>query len=527
MKFDRVLLHLRKSRSDIEAEARGEGETLAKHEKFLLKYAKENNINIIEVRKELESGEFLVHRPKMLLTLSEVENGLYDGVLCMDIDRLGRGNKQDQGIILETFKNSNTKIITPRKVYDLSDEWDEEYVDFEQFMAHKELRYINRRLQRGRIASIENGNYLSPLPPYGWLIKSEGRGNRYLIPHPDQGPVVKMIYTLYNEDDPDKWKGSTKIADELNIMNIPSYSGKPWDPSAVLNIIKNPVNCGYITWKKKEIKKSLTPGKKKDCKTRPKEDQIIVKGKHYPGLIPEEEYVKAQTRLSSKYHVPYQLVNGIKNPLAGLIRCDICGASMVLRPYSHQQYPHLICQHCSNKSTRFMHVEDKLIQGLREWLAQYKADWKRNQKVTKKVDPLEFLNKSLFKLEKDLEEISNQKSSLHDFLEKGIYSTEIFLERSKILADRTEVTEKAIQEVQSRIESERNIYTANEKIIPLLENIIDVYYKTDDPGQRNALMKSVLNYATYRKEKHQKNDDFTLVLYPRLHRDISTNKAQK
>ncbi|MEL7656838.1 MAG: recombinase family protein, partial [Bacillota bacterium] len=157
--------------------------------------------------------------------------------------------------------------------------------------------------------------------------------------------------------------------------------------------------------------------------------------------------------------------------------------------------------------------------GLREWLAQYKADWKRNQKATKKVDPLEFLNKSLAKLEKDLEEIDKQKNSLHDFLEKGIYSTETFLERSKILADRTDAAEKAIQEVKSRIEAERNIYTANEKIIPLLENIIDVYYKTDDPGQRNALLKSVLNYATYRKEKHQKDDDFTLVLYPKLQRN--------
>ena len=29
-----------------------------------------------------------------------------DAVLVMDIDRLGRGNMQDQGLILDTFKNS-------------------------------------------------------------------------------------------------------------------------------------------------------------------------------------------------------------------------------------------------------------------------------------------------------------------------------------------------------------------------------------------------------------------------------------
>lgn len=101
--FERVLLHLRKSRADLEAEARGEGETLAKHEKFLFKFAKDNKINIINVRWELESGEILVHRPEMLLTLQEVQRGHYDSVLCMDLDLLGRGDMQDQGLILTKF----------------------------------------------------------------------------------------------------------------------------------------------------------------------------------------------------------------------------------------------------------------------------------------------------------------------------------------------------------------------------------------------------------------------------------------
>ena len=35
---------------------------------------------------------------------------------------------QDQGLIIEAFKQAKTKIVTPRKVYDLNDEWDEEYI---------------------------------------------------------------------------------------------------------------------------------------------------------------------------------------------------------------------------------------------------------------------------------------------------------------------------------------------------------------------------------------------------------------
>lgn len=53
---------------------------------------------------------------------ADLEASHYDAVLIMNMDRLGRGNMHEQGLILETFQKSGTKIITPRKVYDLQDE---------------------------------------------------------------------------------------------------------------------------------------------------------------------------------------------------------------------------------------------------------------------------------------------------------------------------------------------------------------------------------------------------------------------
>jgi DNA invertase Pin-like site-specific DNA recombinase len=145
--MDRVCIYLRKSRADLEAEARGEGETLAKHKKALLQVAKQQRLNIVKIRQEIVSGESLINRPEMMELLQEVERGLYNAVLVMDMDRLGRGNMREQGIILETFQKSGTKIITPRKVYDLQDEFDEEYSEFEAFIARKELKIITRRLR--------------------------------------------------------------------------------------------------------------------------------------------------------------------------------------------------------------------------------------------------------------------------------------------------------------------------------------------------------------------------------------------
>ena len=44
-------MYLRKSRADIEAEARGEGETLARHEKILLDLAKKMKLNVTQIHR--------------------------------------------------------------------------------------------------------------------------------------------------------------------------------------------------------------------------------------------------------------------------------------------------------------------------------------------------------------------------------------------------------------------------------------------------------------------------------------------
>lgn len=115
-------MYLRKSRADMEAEAHGEGETLARHERLLLEVAKRGNYNITQIYREIVSGETIAARPVMQQLLQEVEKGIWTGVLVVEIERLARGDTVDQGIMSQTFKYSGTKIITPMKVYDPENE---------------------------------------------------------------------------------------------------------------------------------------------------------------------------------------------------------------------------------------------------------------------------------------------------------------------------------------------------------------------------------------------------------------------
>lgn len=512
--MERVAMYLRKSRADLEAEARGEGETLAKHKKALLRTAKEMKLNIIKIREEIVSGESLFHRPEMNELLKEVDRGDYEAVLVMDVDRLGRGNMQEQGLILETFRKSNTKIITPRKTYDLNDEFDEEYSEFEAFMARKELKIINRRLQGGRVRSVEEGNYIGRIPPYGWSIKKEGK-SRWLVPHPEQFPVMQMIFEWYTHDDPTKRMGAGKISTELNRLGIKSYTGKAWESSTVLGIIKNKVNAGYVEWGKKKHTKTQTG---RTVKSRDPKDVISPVGKHDKYITDEmrERFYKAQEILKGRYHIPYQLENGITNPLAGLVKCAICGASMIYRKYVSQP-PHIMCyKNCSNRSSKFVYVENAILSALKEWLKQYKIEWSKHKRPDNSGAELELKQMAVKALTKEAEELEKQKSRLHDFLERGIYDEDTYLERSQSLALRMQETQKAITKAEEDLKAEQSRAKAQQNIIPMIQNTIKLYEKTKDPAKKNALLKNIIHKVEYRKGPNQRLDDFDIELFPKF-----------
>jgi DNA invertase Pin-like site-specific DNA recombinase len=141
-----------------------------------------------------------------------VEQGRWSGVLVTEIERLARGDTIDQGIVAQTFKAGNTKIITPAKTYDPNDEFDEEYFEFGLFMSRREYKTINRRIQRGRLTSVKEGKFISSVPPYGYNKAKLPDDKGYsLVINEAEANVVQLIYDLYI-----KGRGMAAIAGELD-----------------------------------------------------------------------------------------------------------------------------------------------------------------------------------------------------------------------------------------------------------------------------------------------------------------------
>ena len=213
-------MYLRKSRADKDYENSSTEAILNRHEKALLELAQNNNYKISQIFREVVSGETLSQRPEMQKLLAQVENNMYDGVLVMEVERLARGNSVDQGIIAQAFKYSNTLIITPTKVYDPQNEFDEEYFEFGLFMSRREYKTINRRLNAGRLASCKEGKFVGSITPYGYSKEKLKNQKGYkLVPDLEESKVLKLIFELYTNSM--GIRNICKYLDSLGIKPIP------------------------------------------------------------------------------------------------------------------------------------------------------------------------------------------------------------------------------------------------------------------------------------------------------------------
>lgn len=521
-------MYLRKSRADLEAEAHGEGETLARHERILTDYAIKNKLNVTKIHKEIVSGETIASRPVMQQLLSEVEQGVWTGVLVVEVERLARGDTIDQGLVAQTFKYSGTKIITPMKIYDPSNEFDEEYFEFGLFMSRREYKTINRRLQAGRTASVKEGKWVGNKSPYGYKrVKLPDQKGYTLEIVPEEANVVKMVFELYTigekqQDGSLKRLGSTLIANKLNDMKIPSSTGGKWIPSRILDMLRNPVYAGKVRWNHRPQVKKMQDGVISTGRPRAdKEDILICNGLH-DAIIDEDLFNKAQEYLKNNKPKPAPKLRPIKNPLSSLIICGQCGAKMVRRPYPNRLPDTLLCPQsgCKNISSYLSYVESRLLVSLQQWLTDYKLQLSIENKENISNNEIEVKKQNIKRLENEIEGLNKQMNSIYDFLEQGIYSTEVFLERSKVINNKLREAEDALNIIKKELEKDSKIQKNIIEFIPKVEHVLAVYDSVEDPEVKNSLLSEVISKAVYTKTqrvgKDKNFDNFELVVYPKM-----------
>lgn len=467
---DKVAIYLRKSR-DEDNEAKEE--TLARHEKMLNDYCKRNKLNVVAIYKEVVSGESIANRPEMQRLLEDVNLGLYTGVVCIEIERLSRGNQIDQCEILEVFKKSNTKIYTLQKIYDLSkEEIDEEFFEFSLFMSRREYKIIRRRMERGRAQAMKEGYYTGSITPYGYTKVKDGRGF-VLVANPKEAEIVRLIFEKYAGGD-----GILTICRYLNDKGILTRKGCKWGNATIRQILTNPTHIGKINVIKRDD---------------------VYEGKH-EGIIDVETFNTVQAILNS-HEAKVKGKQKLKNPLATILKCGICGRVMRRCPNGRGSYVYRCITHgCKNRRIVCPTIEDALLDRLKTELKDfnYLLDNYEEELKSKRQER----DEEIGRVSKEIEKQHNALNVACEMLENGVYTMDLFKSRTNIIEGKLKELNAQLETLQSLEikEDER----AN-KALPILSKVIDKY-DTLDAKEKNNLLKKIIKSIDYTRLE----DDFTL-----------------
>lgn len=503
--MDKYAIYLRKSRADRDSGDETPEEVVARHKRILLDLAARKGLYIEKIYEEVVSGETIKDREEIQNLINDCYAGKYKGILVVEVTRLSRGNQGDAQIIMDCLKYSNRNngvlVVTPTKTYDVAhNPDDEEYMEFELFMSRREYKMIKKRMDRGRMQAVVEGNYMGSYRPYGFDILKNGK-TRTLQPNPDEAPIIKLIFEwTVNDKKTPGW-----IARRLTAMGVPTYTGTPeWSHETIKAFLTNPVYKGMVRWNDRMQVKTRVDGELVISRPRSNhtEHYMLYNGKH-DGIVSEELFEAAQMN----FHSDRTKANHkLRNALAGILVCKHCGKVMAYSKWSKSnalpRFIHKQSQKCKVKSAIVDDVMNAVVHSLKLYIEDFeiKIDNLPNVDENSILAQMDALQKEIRKTERKL-------SMLFDAWENEDITNNEFVQRKAVHNQRIESIKAQMEELESSI-PEKEEYQV--KILRLSDALDALFDETLDADIKNTYLKQIVEKIEYSREN---DEEFILDVF--------------
>ena len=131
------------------------------------------------------------------------------------------------------------------------------------------------------------------------------------------------------------------------------------------------------------------------------------------------------------------------------------------------------------------------------------------------------LQKAIESAAKKTATLQKQLSGMCDLLEQGLYTPDMFRQRSQSVTERLEKAKSEHTHLSEQLDNAQKALTAKTEFIPKVEHVLSVYDALGSPAEKNQLLKEVIDHAEYHKAKSGAYkgvsvDDFELILYPKM-----------
>lgn len=492
---EEVIDYLRKSRSDdplLTVE-----EVLAKHESILDEWAEKHlGGKVPEENKyrEVVSGETLKERPEIQTVLKRIESPKIKAVKIVEPQRLTRGDLEDIGRLMKLLKHTNTLVITPTHIYDLRDEYDWDALERELKRGNDYLEYTKKILNRGKLLSVSQGNYISSKPPYGFDKTTVLDGKKVcptLKENKEKADVVRLIFDLYVNSN----MGRIRIAKHLDSLHIKPPRGDHWQAASIKGMLSNVHYIGKVRWNWRKTITIVEDGE--FMKSRPHSkigEYLVFEGKH-DGIVPLELYNAAQEKSGKNPKTKPEAKT--RNIFAGLMFCS-CGRAMIMQNKKNEP-PRILCPdqaHCETRSSAYEILIERVSEILKECIEDFEIRIQNNESDSMKLHArlIKQLEDKALELEK--KEINQWEKYTEEGMPKHIFDTL----NEKVLKEKDEVRQalcKAYESMPEPVDYTEKVSTFKAALEALKDPEVDAL-------EKNALLKACIDRITYTRERGQR-----------------------
>jgi ssDNA-binding Zn-finger/Zn-ribbon topoisomerase 1 len=478
------LIYLRKSRQDDPKETIEE--VLSKHETILQEYAERElggRIPEENIYREVVSGESIDEREEVKRVLARIEDPNILGVLVVEPQRLSRGDLEDCGRLMNDFRYTHTKVVTPMMTYDLEKKMERKFFQDELLRGRDYLEYTKEILLRGRIAAVKRGCYISPTPPYGYNRIKIGRD--WTLEPNENADAVRLIFEWYVNES----LSLGALARRLDQYGYKPPTGGKWSRFSIRPMLLNIHYIGKVRFNNLHTATLVENGVRVQRMIKSaEEDVIIAEGKH-EGLVSRELYEAAVERLKNNPRNNYE--DKLVNVLAGVLVCSKCGKVMIIRSSKTARSRYM----CPNrpqclKSTFSDDVLDAVVNALEKAeLPKLKAKLKNGE-----GDAANIQKRRLAQLSKQMEEYLEQEDEQYDLLEKKKYTQAVFDRRNAALRKKIDECEAEMR--KARANMPKNVDYA-ERVVCLEEAIAALRDPEVSNREANRVLRSIVDRIEY------------------------------
>ena len=288
------------------------------------------------------SGSYL-ERPGLDRLRDLARGRALDLIYVLSPDRLARKYAY-QMLLIEEFERFGCRLVFLNQAPG-DDPESRLLVQIQGVMAEYERAKIYERVRRGKLHQARQGVMLSWKAPYGYrYVPRQGMQRGRWEINQAESPMIKMLFGWVLDE-------AISIRQATRRLNASAYRPRggrdQWSSSSVRAILINEAytGCSYYNrrrWIESDrTDQSFRKAHKTRSVERPREEWIRVP---IPALIDEETFARVQQQLQKNSAFSRRnLQRGEEYLLRCLVKCGVCGRSMVANSYLRRSYYRCAC----------------------------------------------------------------------------------------------------------------------------------------------------------------------------------------